>query len=83
MNVSAVAPAINDVELRLLVEAVYHAYHYDFRHYARASLRRRLAAAMVRFDCRTLSELQGRLLHESQVSLFHGHPAARGRPARA
>jgi chemotaxis protein methyltransferase CheR len=62
-----VAPAINDVELRLLIEAVYQTYHYDFRHYARASLRRRLAAAMVRFDCRTLSELQSRLLHESQV----------------
>ncbi|HSX61791.1 MAG TPA: protein-glutamate O-methyltransferase CheR [Tahibacter sp.] len=67
MSATDVAPAINDVELKLLVEAIYHAYHYDFRSYARASLRRRLAAAMVRFDCRTLSELQGRLLHESQV----------------
>jgi chemotaxis protein methyltransferase CheR len=59
--------SVNDVELKLLVEAIYHAYHYDFRRYARASLRRRLHAAMVRFDCQTLSQLQGRLLHESDV----------------
>ena len=66
MSASVAAP-IDDVELGLLVEAIFHAYHYDFRRYARASLRRRLAAAMLRFDCRTLSELQGRLLHESHV----------------
>lgn len=67
MSAADVAYEINDVELRLLVEAIYHAYHYDFRSYARASLRRRLTTAMIRFDCRTLSELQGRLLHESTV----------------
>lgn len=67
MMAADVANEINDVELKLLVEAIYHAYHYDFRSYARASLRRRLATAMIRFDCRTLSELQGRLLHESTV----------------
>ena len=29
-----------DCELRLLLEAVYHRYQHDFRHYAIASLRR-------------------------------------------
>ncbi len=67
MSVVPTDASVNDVELKLLVEAIYHAYHYDFRRYARASLRRRLSAAMLRFDCQTLSQLQGRLLHESDV----------------
>ncbi len=66
MNAPA-PPSVDDVELRLLVEAIYHVYHYDFRSYARASLRRRMGAAMVHFGCRSLSELQGRLLHEADV----------------
>lgn len=56
-----------DIELRLLVDAVFLKYHYDFRAYAPASLKRRLAAAMLRFDCRTLSQLQDRVLHEPAV----------------
>ena len=54
-----------DIELPLLLEAVYRKYHYDFRGYAAASLKRRLTQAMDRFGCRTLSQLQDRLLHES------------------
>ena len=53
-----------DIELPLLLEAVYRKYHYDFRGYAAASLKRRLTQAMERFGCRTLSQLQDRLLHE-------------------
>ena len=53
-----------DIELPLLLEAVYRKYHYDFRGYAAASLKRRLTQAMDRFGCRTLSQLQDRLLHE-------------------
>jgi chemotaxis protein methyltransferase CheR len=64
--VSQETPAA-DIELELLVEAIYHTYHFDFRSYARASLRRRLNAAMVRFGCSSLSQLQGRVLHESEI----------------
>jgi len=53
-----------EIELRLLVDAIYLKYHYDFREYATASLKRRLKSAMLKFDCATLSELQGRVLHE-------------------
>jgi chemotaxis protein methyltransferase CheR len=53
-----------DIELQLLVEAIYLRYHYDFRGYSRASLKRRMAAAMARFGCKTLSQLQDRVLHE-------------------
>ncbi len=54
----------DDIELALLLEAVYLRYHYDFRDYAAASLKRRLAQAMQRAGCRSLSQLQDRLLHE-------------------
>lgn len=53
-----------EIELPLLLEAVYRKYHYDFRGYAAASLKRRLMQAMERFGCQTLSQLQDRLLHE-------------------
>jgi chemotaxis protein methyltransferase CheR len=53
-----------DLELKLLLEAVYQRYHYDFRDYALASLRRRMRHAMARFDCDSMGALQHRLLHE-------------------
>lgn len=56
-----------DIEFRLLIDAIYHMYHYDFRGYASASLRRRVKTAMERFDCLTLSQLQDRVVHEPQV----------------
>ena len=56
-----------DLELPLLLDAIYQRYHYDFRGYARATLKRRLAAALSRFECRSLSQLQDRLLHEPTV----------------
>ena len=51
-----------DIELPLLIEAIYLKYHYDFRQYALASLKRRLTAALSYFDCPTLSQLQDRVL---------------------
>jgi chemotaxis protein methyltransferase CheR len=56
-----------EIELKLLIDAIYHRYHYDFRGYATASLRRRLRAAMSRFNCQTLSQLQDKVLHDATV----------------
>lgn len=56
-----------DIEQRLLIDAIYLRYHYDFRSYAQASLCRRLNAALARFQCKTLSQLQDRVLHEPDV----------------
>lgn len=53
-----------DIELQLLIEAIYLRYHYDFRGYSPASLKRRLTIALGRFGCKTLSQLQDRVLHE-------------------
>jgi chemotaxis protein methyltransferase CheR len=53
-----------DLELHLLLEAIYRKFHHDFRCYSLTSLRRRLEEARVRLGCATLSELQARLIHE-------------------
>jgi chemotaxis protein methyltransferase CheR len=50
--------------MRLLIDAIYLKYHYDFRGYAEASLKRRLSTAPSRFGCKTLSQLQDKVLHE-------------------
>lgn len=56
-----------EIEMHLLLEALYRKYHYDFRNYSPASIKRRLMQARDHFECRTLSQLQDRLLHEPQV----------------
>jgi chemotaxis protein methyltransferase CheR len=52
------------IEIDLLLEAVYRRYGFDFRQYARASLRRRLHRRVALEGLRTLSGLQERLLHD-------------------
>jgi chemotaxis protein methyltransferase CheR len=56
-----------DIELKLFIDAVYLKYHYDFRRYAFASLKRRLTSAMIRFGCQTLSQLQDKVLNEPAI----------------
>ncbi len=56
-----------DIELRLLMEAIYARYQHDFRHYSMASLKRRLGQAIAHFGVRTLSGLQERVLREPEV----------------
>ncbi|QJW99073.1 CheR family methyltransferase [Frigoriglobus tundricola] len=56
-----------DIELRLLLDAIFRRYHYDFRGYSVASITRRLRQARDRFGCRTFSQLQDRVLHDPGV----------------
>ncbi len=56
-----------DIEMQLLVDAIFLKFHYDFRAYAGASLKRRLTSALHRFECATLSQLQDRVLHDPTV----------------
>ena len=56
-----------EIEIRLLLDAIYSRYHYDFRSYSAASLRRRLQAAKVQMGAETLSALQERVLHEPKA----------------
>lgn len=55
-----------DLEIRLLLEAIYDRYHYDFRSYAKASLKRRLSQARDTLGVATISGLQERVLHEPE-----------------
>ena len=55
-----------DLEVRLLLEAIFDRYHYDFRSYARASLKRRLAQACDHLGVASISGLQERVLHEPE-----------------
>jgi chemotaxis protein methyltransferase CheR len=56
-----------ELEIRLLLEAIFERYQYDFRDYAMASLKRRLLQAVDRMGCRTISGLQERVLHDPQT----------------
>jgi chemotaxis protein methyltransferase CheR len=62
-NLKQVATDI-DIELRMLVEAVYLKYNYDFRDYTGASQKRRVLAAMRAMACDTVSALQARVMHD-------------------
>lgn len=52
------------LELELLLEAIHQRYDYDFRGYARASLRRRLWRRVDLEGLRSLSGLQEAVLHD-------------------
>lgn len=47
-----------------LLEAVFQRYHYDFRHYARPHLARRVERAVAALGCASVPELQERVLAE-------------------
>jgi len=53
-----------DIELKMLMEAIYLKYSYDFRDYTGASQKRRVLHAMREMGCATISQLQSRVLHE-------------------
>ncbi|MFT5719948.1 MAG: chemotaxis protein methyltransferase CheR [Motiliproteus sp.] len=58
---------IEALELELLLEAIWRRYGYDFRHYARASLRRRVDSARRELGSLSISHLQARLLYSEEA----------------
>ncbi len=54
----------SDLEVKLLLEAIYEKYNYDFRNYALSSVKRRLGSALSHFSLGTLSRLQEKVLHD-------------------
>jgi chemotaxis protein methyltransferase CheR len=60
-------PASFDIELKLFLESIYLKYEYDFRHYAYSSLKRRVTAAMTRFGCSTVTQLQELVIHDARA----------------
>lgn len=55
------------IEVKLLLEAIYQKFHYDFRGYSLASVKRRVVQACDNFGCQTISALQDRVLHDPDV----------------
>jgi chemotaxis protein methyltransferase CheR len=53
-----------DLEIELLLEAIFRHYGYDFREYAAASLKRRLHNMLQLENLETVSRLQERILRE-------------------
>jgi len=63
---TSIDPELEELEIELLLEAVYRRYGFDFRQYARASLKRRLWRRAYAEGVSSISELQARLLHAPQ-----------------
>lgn len=59
--------AVPDIEIRLLVQAIFLRYGHDFRDYAQASLRRRVLQAQQRMGAASISALQERVLHDADA----------------
>ncbi|HEY6235272.1 MAG TPA: CheR family methyltransferase [Candidatus Elarobacter sp.] len=58
------SPAVTDLELHLLLEAVYRVSGFDFREYAPATVKRRVAERVRAEGLATISGLLERVLHE-------------------
>ena len=60
-------PNSADIEIRLLMEAIYLKYSYDFRDYTGASQKRRVAHALSQLGLPNIAALQDRGLHDPAV----------------
>lgn len=60
--------ATEELEIELLLEAVFQRYGFDFRAYDRQAIRRRLYGLMRERGLPTVSSLQDRVLHEPGAS---------------
>jgi len=56
-----------DQQLAQLLDAVFRSYHYDFRSYAPASLKRRVLAALPHFQCSSIASLAHRLAGDPKI----------------
>jgi chemotaxis protein methyltransferase CheR len=56
-----------DLEIDLLLEAIFRRYSYDFRHHARASIRRRILSTLASLRIARVSLLQDRILRDPEA----------------
>ncbi len=57
---------IEDIEIRLLLEAIYQLYGYDFRAYSRASMRRRVMHRLTMSGFPSVMQMTERVLRDRQ-----------------
>jgi chemotaxis protein methyltransferase CheR len=58
---------IEQIELDLLLEAIYERYGYDFRQYSRSSVHRRIKHHLAKASIQTISELTSKILHDEAL----------------
>ena len=54
---------VENIEIELLLEAIYRRYGYDFRDYSRAHVKRRILHRLANSGLKSISEIQGQVLH--------------------
>lgn len=64
-NLAESAAERDEIEIVLILEGIFRQYGYDFRDYARASIRRRLYNCVKAEGLETISGLQERVLHDT------------------
>ena len=60
---------ILDIEINLLLQAVYLKYGYDFSNYTKTHLKRRILYRLLLSDLNTISELQNKILWDKEFFL--------------
>ncbi len=55
---------LQSIEIEVLLEAIFRCYGYDFRHYAKASLKRRIAQYMQRSGITRIADLIPPMIHD-------------------
>lgn len=61
-------PVVEDIEIDLLLDALFRCCGYDFRSYARASIVRRTRQFQCLTRCATMSEMIPKVLHDREFS---------------
>jgi chemotaxis protein methyltransferase CheR len=56
--------SVEDIEIRLLLEAIYQMYGYDFRSYSRASMRRRIMHRLTMSGFASIMEMTDKVLRD-------------------
>ena len=66
---------LEDIEIRLLLEAIYQLYGYDFRSYSQASIRRRVMHRLTLSGFATVLQMTERVLRDRAFFVTAGIPA--------
>jgi len=61
------APELEGIEVDVFVQALQKRHGYDFSQYAPASLKRRVRQLAAQLQCKTISHLTERMLHEPEL----------------
>lgn len=57
---------LEKIEIDFLLEAIFKRYGHDFRHYARASITRRIRQFLAKSECATISEMIPKVFHDER-----------------